>query len=330
MNLIDRYVYAVTKGLPQKQREDIEKELKTLIDDMLEQYQGDEPIDKKVEKVLLELGDPELMADNYRESNRYLISPRNFENYVFILKIVMGAVFLGISISTVVESFFSVQEGAIGILVSYLAILFSALMQAFSWVTIIFAIAEHYGVKLLDKKNIKEGWSIAELPELPQKEAAISKGETVFSILFSTIFISILCFAPQIFAAYLNIDSGNTRVIPVFNIEVLSQFKLFFVGIFILGIIKETLKLYCGRWSLRLAVPLTFLSIASAIITVSIFANPNIWNTNFSMEIIKYLDMNIEPISLWNSLHLGFLIVLIFAFILEITTSLYKGIKYKI
>lgn len=37
MELIDRYIYAVTKKLPQKQREDIEKELRTLIDDMLEE-----------------------------------------------------------------------------------------------------------------------------------------------------------------------------------------------------------------------------------------------------------------------------------------------------
>jgi hypothetical protein len=221
-----------------------------------------------------------------------------------------------------------VQESAIAIIGGYLALLFSALMQAFAWVTLMFTIAEHYGVKLSDKTGVKEGWSLSELPELPKKEAVISKGETVFSILLTTIFISVLCFTPQIIAAFISNGSGPIRIIPVFNLEVLRQFKLLFIAIFILGVIKEALKLYYGRWTLKLAVPLTFLSVASAIITVSIFANPNIWNPNFSLEVMKYIDIDIAPINLWGSLHIGFIFVLIFAFILEISTSLYKGFKY--
>ncbi|HOV26477.1 MAG TPA: hypothetical protein PK566_09005 [Pseudobacteroides sp.] len=82
MDLINRYVYAVTKSLPEKQREDIEKELRTLIDDMIEE--NDEPVsyEKKVEKVLLELGDPEKLADNYRGSKRYFIGPKFYEKYL--------------------------------------------------------------------------------------------------------------------------------------------------------------------------------------------------------------------------------------------------------
>jgi hypothetical protein len=36
MEMIDRYVYAVTKRLPEKQREDVSDELRGLIEDMLE------------------------------------------------------------------------------------------------------------------------------------------------------------------------------------------------------------------------------------------------------------------------------------------------------
>ena len=64
--MINRYILRCYKKFAEKQRADIEKELRTLIDDMIEE--NDEPVsyEKKVEKVLLELGDPEKLADNYR------------------------------------------------------------------------------------------------------------------------------------------------------------------------------------------------------------------------------------------------------------------------
>ena len=328
MNLIDRYVYAVTKGLPQKQRDDIEKELRTLIDDMLEQHQGDEPHVDKVERVLLGLGDPEILADSYRETKRYLIGPQNFENYFFILKIVMGAVFLGISIATVIGGFFDAPEGIIGIFANYIATLLSALMQAFAWVTAAFAIAEYNGVKILDKENLKGPWSIAELPEVPQKEAVISKVDVVFSILFSTTFIGVLCFAPHLVAAYINNSAGITTIIPVFNLEIISQFKMLLVVLFMLEVIKEALKLYFGRWTLKVAIPLSFISLAAAVIAVLIFANPAIWNPNFAFDVMKLLDINIAATSIWGNFKAGLIIIIIFSTIVEISTALYKGVKY--
>lgn len=37
MEMMERYIYAVTRKLPQSQREDIGKELRGLIEDMLEE-----------------------------------------------------------------------------------------------------------------------------------------------------------------------------------------------------------------------------------------------------------------------------------------------------
>lgn len=327
MNLVDRYVYAVTKRLPQKQRDDIEKELKTLIDDMLENQQGDETIEKKIVNVLMELGDPELMADNYRETKRYLIGPDNFENYIFILKIVLGAVFLGITVSTIVESFSILQQGIVYTFARYLAITLSALVQGFAWVTAGFAIAEYNGIKLLDKKDIKEGWSIAELPEVPQKEAVIARSEIVFSVAFSTIFTCLLIFAPHIFAAYINNGSGVTTVIPVFNIEVLSRFNMLVIVLFILGVMKEGLKLYFGRWKLRLSIPIITISVISAIISVLIFGNPDVWNASFALEVANHLDFTMN-VGLWNRLSSVVIIIIIVATVIDVATSFYKGIKY--
>lgn len=60
MDLINRYIYAVTQKLPESQRADIEKELQGLVEDMLEDRGvGVETASlEEVEQVLLELGPP--------------------------------------------------------------------------------------------------------------------------------------------------------------------------------------------------------------------------------------------------------------------------------
>jgi hypothetical protein len=103
MDLIDRYVYAVTKNLPPKQRTDIEKELRTLIDDMVEECGEPGTYEGKVKNVLTGLGSPEKLADNYRDSKRYLIGPNYIDQYFMILKIVFAAVLIGVTVANAVE-----------------------------------------------------------------------------------------------------------------------------------------------------------------------------------------------------------------------------------
>lgn len=73
MEVIDRYIYAVTQRLPEHQREDIHRELQSLIEDMLEERKPTGQASKEeVEEVLLELGPPNELAAKYRGYERYL------------------------------------------------------------------------------------------------------------------------------------------------------------------------------------------------------------------------------------------------------------------
>ncbi|MGB7605337.1 MAG: hypothetical protein WBL93_07645 [Lutisporaceae bacterium] len=330
MDLVNRYVYAVTKRLSEKQREDIEKELRTLIDDMLEQYEASEAYEIKVQKVLLDLGDPEIMANNYRSTKSYLIGPQNFDNYILILKIVMGAVFLGISISVVVGSIFASQLDIVGIFTDYLGTLTSALLQGFAWVTIIFAVAEYKGVDMKGSNLKGEKWSLSELPLIPEKKAAISPWESIVSILFSAIFMTIFYFAPQLFAAYITNDINGTTIIPIFNLDILNTYRTLFVVIFIFSVLKEALKLISGRWTLKLSVVVTVLSIATTVLMVMVFTNPAIWNPNFSVEIMQHLNLSMDFNNIWIHLTSGFIFIMVAACIIDVSTALYKGVKYNI
>ena len=58
-NLIERYVYDVTRRLPEKEREDVMKELRANIYDMLPEGASEDA----VKKVLYELGSPVSLAE---------------------------------------------------------------------------------------------------------------------------------------------------------------------------------------------------------------------------------------------------------------------------
>lgn len=83
-DLMERYIYAVTRRLPRAQREEIADELRELIGDMLEADPA-----AGMEGVLLELGDPAEFAGRYASPDQCLIGPAYFENYKWLLKVVL-------------------------------------------------------------------------------------------------------------------------------------------------------------------------------------------------------------------------------------------------
>src|SRR5688572_16186169 len=91
MGLIDRYIAEVGRHLPEKDRSDIEAEIRSLIEDMLEERgRTVKTADEKVRAETLEqLGDPQLLAAKYSPPKRYLIGPEWYEGYVKVLQRVL-------------------------------------------------------------------------------------------------------------------------------------------------------------------------------------------------------------------------------------------------
>ena len=90
MNLIDAYMQEVGRNLPVKNREDIEKEIRTLVEDMLDDASnaaGRAPDEAMVVDVLKKLGSPEKVAASYAPA-RYLVGPAYFPIFLLVMKIV--------------------------------------------------------------------------------------------------------------------------------------------------------------------------------------------------------------------------------------------------
>lgn len=326
-DLIIRYVYAVTKNLPLKSRIDIEEELKTLIFDMLEERIGEaEPTKKEIEMVLLELGDPSELSEKYRDNKRYLIGPRLFHQYIVVLKIVIFAVILGMTIAVIVEKFATEQGNMWYYFSHWMAGLISGVTSACAWVTAIFAIFEWRGIKV---DHITGDWHVDELPLIPSQKANIPMYQPIMGIIFTILVAVLFAFAPQLMGV-ININNTTATTIPVFDLTILEQALPLFLFCFGLGILREIIKLIEGRYTTRVAVATIVLDVISLIITIIIFSRNEIWNPNFVSQIIVLYDFgNDIPIqAIWNNFTTFFISVFVFAFVIDSVDTFYRSIRY--
>ena len=73
-DLIDRYIYAVTKHMKSAMKKDVAAELETIIQDMLEERCEDvTPTERDIKVVLTELGTPNELASKYKGETQIVI-----------------------------------------------------------------------------------------------------------------------------------------------------------------------------------------------------------------------------------------------------------------
>lgn len=285
MELIKKYVYAVTQKLPAQQRVDIEKELNGLIEDMLDERTQGAPVQESdVEEVLIELGDPSSLADKYRGKERFLISPERFDPYLSVLKIVLVSVAIAISVGFVIDFFM----GPVNIakqFAEYLASLFSASIQGFAWVTIVFILIEHRGNRTSDNRT-KKPWRPSDLPSIPDPKTVIKPIEPILGIIFSVVFLILFAYMLNLVGVHRFYD-GQSTVIPVFNEEVFRKYIPFIWVLTAIGILRDCMKMITRKWTRQIVVFHLFFNIMSLIFTLIMFTDPSIWNPQFMNELVQ-------------------------------------------
>ena len=145
-NLIDTYVSEVGRRLSSKSRADIEAEIRSILQDMLDErsQKTGKPVDEEtILEVLKAYGSPEKVAGTYL-GDRYLIGPRLYPTFILVLRIllpvigILGAIGLGIAIYPAIGN----AQNAFETIVRGVANLGVALIIALGNVVLIFAILE--------------------------------------------------------------------------------------------------------------------------------------------------------------------------------------------
>ena len=242
--MIERYIYDVTRRLPENERDEVRQELKASIVDMLPD-DPDDPDDPAIRDVLSRLGAPRLLAEQYRQKPRYLISPAMFDLYISVLKMVVPIV---AGISACIGFFDPVLSVSIGKLaVSVLSLAIEGAVQGLFWVTFGFVLFEHFDVK-------KDGWTVDNLPKLPdQSGVKISRASTVVDMIMS-IFFTCLIISMIISGQWIFILNRGAEIIPPFSVEAGVRMIPFIVAAGIFSVILSCLKLIWARWNIPLCV----------------------------------------------------------------------------
>lgn len=319
--LIDRYVYAVTRRLPARLRSDIDKELHSLIEDMLEaRCDGLKPEDRDVRVVLTELGTPSELAAKYMPEGRdHLIGPAYYSQYKMVTGIVLASVAFGLVLSGFISFFQDSHEALYITLFSWLGTLVTGLIAAFGAVTFIFAAFERKNVALTFGGN-----DLDSLPPVPEKKSVIPKGEPIVGIVFSVIFCVIFLAAPQIICV--KFGEGQP-IIPVLNLERIHQLWYVFIAFTILGIINESFKLYEGRYTKRLAVVTVVSDILGAVLTLILLSDSQILNNAFITGVSENVSNSVFS-GFFTHFNLFLMAVILFALLLDMGVTLFKGFWY--
>ncbi|MDL2236279.1 hypothetical protein LJC56_00380 [Christensenellaceae bacterium OttesenSCG-928-K19] len=327
--MIKRYIYDVTRRLPQKSRSDLEEELRGNIYDML----PDDYTAQDVENVLQTLGNPAKLAAEYKDERRSLISGAYYDQYCFVLKIVLIAVAVGMVIAFIVGAIAEPLDAATNSLVSTVSLsiaeffgsLISGLAQAFAYVTIAFFLIERYNIRIDSRE-----WSVADLPPVPEDKALIKKSDPIGGIVFTVIVMLLFNLAPQYIAIYITTEA--VEAVPLFNLEYFYAVLPLINIAFLLGIVREILRVVSGRHTLKLSITTTLFDLVAMALVLPVYFNPSIWNPTLLTDLgaapwfTAEFAAGMQPF--WSVFYIMFAAIILFAYLLDIGTTLYKGIRY--
>ena len=345
--MIERYIYEVVRRLPAKQRDDTGRELRSLIDDMLEERgKNGKTRQENAADALRELGAPSVLAGKYRDDKKYLIGPAYFEQYWFVLKIVLIAVTLGMVVAAIVQGVVWGYEtpvaGYIGDVVTMVASgiagaagnVILGLVQGFAWVTIIFAVIERCSVKIDIREATAGAWKPEDLADkpVPAEKAMLKKGDSIAGIVFTVAVVILFNFVPYLMSIWLTGPDGSLHFVPLFNLGVLKTMLPLFNVCFALGIIREALRVAVGRHTLWLGIVTVILNMAALGLACIVFFDPHIWNPDLVSQAAavnaNFAEAAPQLNMFWGCFTQFFGCILIFAFVLDSALSLYKGIRY--
>lgn len=326
---IDRYVHDVVRHLPTNQRSDIDQELRSLIDDLIQKRAGDrEPDESDVLAVLQELGAPRRLADNYRGTPQYLIGPRFFDLYWLVLRIVMAAVAFGVIVAMSIQLVVQPPDNVWQAFGDVFGSIWQSVVGAFGMVTLIFALNERFN-HAADAKlpNLDEDWKPADLPQITSTSLRIPRSEPIVSIVFTLILMVILNVNVDLIGAHFPMN-GAWVSIPFFS-SVLRDNLLWINGALLLGIILESVKLIAGSWSLALAGLHFLLKIPGLILGVWLWSNPALLNPDFFTRLSDLFDADMAGFQfmLPDNIRRVVLFLIIFGFIIDCIKPFVKSIR---
>jgi hypothetical protein len=281
-SLTERYLAAALRGVPGRQRADVENELRASITDAVEDRVAAGEDRGGAERTVLDgLGNPTRLAAEYAGRPLHLIGPELFLVYRDLL-VRLASVTLPIVL--VVLTAVQLLDGA-----GFPAAIFQGIGGAINigvhlafWVTIVFAFIERADAARDARTEIAGAsgrWTVDMLPD--PRAGRVTAGETVGEVVTVLITIAGLLFARDLSL----VTDASGAPVPLFD----PAFTTFWFPVIIAALAAVAvvyIAVYLvGRWTIPIAAGFTILELAFAIPLIALALQGTLINPAFAAEI---------------------------------------------
>lgn len=268
-DMIERYVHQVGRYLPQKERAEIEAELRSQINDQLEDRYGGAATAEEVRAALVELGDPRQLAASYG-SEQYLIGPNLYPVMMSVLRAGWMIVPLVVVIVHAVLALFALgEESLVRLVLNAIAGVIQAMFIFTAVVVMLFAMFQHSGADIGEFTSEGKAFDPDDLPEVDQP-GAVDRFESAFSITFHILAAIILLYF--LWAGGLTIRLSLTDPGPVIPVPVPWLVALILATVAELGLVLIVVRR--GRWTIGTRLLETLLELLGAVAAWFVIMRP--------------------------------------------------------
>jgi hypothetical protein len=250
----------VGRYLPSKERADIQAELRSQIQDQLEDRYKGAPTEADVAEVLKELGDPRRMAASYG-GEQYLIGP---DLYPIMMMVLRRGWVLVPPIAVLVHVLAALLGDEAGGLIDLLLESAFGALQATAIFTgivvLIFAILQHSGEDLGEITGQDQAFDPLALPEV-NDAAEVDRVEATFGIAFGAFAVLVMLYFLRVGGLTLRFnlsDPGDVIPVPI-------PWLVALIAIVIGQVVLQLVALLRGRWTVPTWLINTMLDIAGAV-----------------------------------------------------------------
>lgn len=243
-DLVERYIHQVGRYLPPQERTEVEAELRSLIQDQLDDRFGAAPSSADISAVLTELGDPRHMAASYG-SQQYLVGPDLYPTMMQVLRFGWLRIPALVVILDVVAALASDERGTVfGLFFETMWAAASATALFSGVVVLVFALMQRQGVELSRPQPV---FNPRDLPAIDDP-AAIDRFGLAIMMAFAAFWVLVMAY-------FLHVGGLTLR----FNLndpgEVIAAPKEWMATLIVVALIQLGLHLVAlrrQRWSIGL------------------------------------------------------------------------------
>ncbi|MEX1247097.1 MAG: hypothetical protein WEA61_01325 [Anaerolineales bacterium] len=281
-NLIDRYIAEVGRRLPQKQRADVQLELRSALQDALDErgLDADKKKDEaKVAALLKKWGKPSTVAESFGARN-FLIGPELMPYYWLVLRF---AIFIGILVQLVLMAVAAFNQADFEVLVrGTVSNLIDGALTSFAMVTLVFAVLDK---TMAGELRPQKEWDPRTLPEPTVAHDRIDTVGTLIEIFISGAFILAVNLAPGWLAAAPQSEGWDLAG------ALFAKFAPFIPWLTAVWVGQLALKVYLlvrGRWERWMRGIEFVLAVAGVVVLAAIYKSAPFSDVAMVDSIVKF------------------------------------------